>query len=187
MKLLIGLGNPGSKYELTRHNAGFWVVDALAEQLGVSVKDAKVKAMVGEARVGGERLVLAKPMTYMNLSGESVQGLTAMYRTPLSAVLVVYDDLDLPTGALRLRASGSPGTHNGMRSIVASMGTQQIPRLRMGIGLPGPHEDVAKYVLTPLPRDEVKLMAEAVARASDAVRLWVSLGIEAAMNQYNRS
>ena len=134
MYLIVGLGNPGPKYAHTRHNVGFDVLDALAERLGVSISREKEKALLGECFVGGSKVILALPQTYMNLSGEAVSRLVNWYRVPLENLLVVYDDIDLAQGAIRIRKNGSAGTHNGMRSIMELLGSEAFPRLRVGVG-----------------------------------------------------
>ncbi len=185
-KLVVGLGNPGPRYEATRHNVGFWVVDALARRFGVSVGRLEHRALTGRLAAGGRAVLLAKPQTYVNGSGEAVGALARYYRVEPADILVVYDDLHLPTGALRLRPGGSAGGHNGMKSIIAHLGTDRFPRLRIGIGPPPPPEAWAEYVLAPLAGPERAPLEAAVDRAVEAVLCWLEDGIERAMNRFNR-
>ncbi|MDD3925241.1 MAG: aminoacyl-tRNA hydrolase [bacterium] len=184
MHLLVGLGNPGDKYADTRHNVGFMVMDEVLRRLSGSDYRRHCRSLVAEERLRGERVILAKPQTFMNKSGEAVAALLGWYKVSMDRLLVVYDDLDLPLGQLRLRITGSAGGHNGMRSIIACLGRQDIPRLRIGIGAPAGDGTVG-YVLgrfSPRERPEVELM---IAQAADAVELVLEQGFEAAMNKYN--
>lgn len=187
MKLVVGLGNPGQQYERTRHNAGFWVVDELCAKLGVACTKAKWKALVGETRVGTERVVVAKPQTYMNLSGESVRAILDYYTeiVPESDVIVVYDDMDFPVGQLRLREKGSAGGHNGVKSIIQHAGTQLFPRVRLGIGRPESQADVIHYVLSPFAKADQPLVTQVVERAAQAIQFAVEHSFTLAMNRYN--
>lgn len=183
MKVIVGLGNPERKYEKTRHNIGFRVIDALAEQLGVTFRN-KHRALVGECRWHQEKILLVKPQTYMNLSGLAVQELCAFHQLEEEDLFVVYDDVDLDLGMLRIRPSGGPGTHNGMRSIQQSLGRNQFPRLRLGVGKPR-FGDLADYVLSPFPKEEEAVVEEVVKKAVCAVETFVQKGVQEAMNQYN--
>lgn len=185
MKLIIGLGNPGREYAEDRHNTGFMTVDRLAARLRVRFNQKRAQSQVATAAVDGERIALAKPQTYMNLSGESVRRLMAELGAKLEDVLVVYDDVDLPLGTLRLRRQGSPGTHNGMRSIVQALGTQGFARLRLGIGAPEGRQDLRDYVLGPFGATERPLADEMLDRAVEAVLTFVRQGAAEAMNRYN--
>jgi PTH1 family peptidyl-tRNA hydrolase len=184
MKLVAGLGNPGSRYARNRHNVGFMVMDRLAKEEGVRLERRRSNALVAEIGIGEERVVLAKPQTFMNLSGSAVGKLTAFHRLPRADVLVVYDDLDLPLGRLRLRAGGSSGGHHGMESIIHVLGGSEIPRLRIGIGRPDPQRDVG-HVLGNFSGEELSVLDDVIARAAIAVRLWVQEGIIKAMNKVN--
>lgn len=183
MKLIVGLGNPGKRYERTRHNLGFLVVDALAATLGIRLDKEECRALTGVAHRGG-RLMLAKPQTYMNNSGEAVAALVRYYQIEPADMLVVYDDLALPPGQLRIRSKGSAGGHNGLRSIIHYLQTQEFPRLRIGIGPVPPGWTGADYVLSAFPEDDPALRP-AVERAAEAALFWVDQGIEKAMQCYN--
>lgn len=186
MYLIVGLGNPGPKYAHTRHNVGFDVLDALAERLGVSISREKEKALLGECFVGGSKVILALPQTYMNLSGEAVSRLVSWYRVPLENLLVVYDDIDLAQGAIRIRKNGSAGTHNGMRSIVELLGSEAFPRLRVGVGQRAPGFELADWVLSRYQTaEEQKAAREAYALAAEAIVDYIQNGVESAMCKYN--
>ena len=191
-RLLVGLGNPGQKYERTRHNIGFEVVDNLAESWAVQLTENKrFRGNVGETRSSsGERLILLKPNTYMNRSGQSVRAILDWYKLSASDVLVIYDDMDLPIGKLRLRLSGSAGGHNGMKSIISHLGTQAFPRLRLGISRADftdqqANSTVVGHVLGKFAPDERKVMDAAVTLAVDAIEFGLRKGIERAMSLYN--
>jgi PTH1 family peptidyl-tRNA hydrolase len=184
--LVVGLGNPGEEYAKTRHNLGFQVVNLLARRHGLEWSDKRAKARLAAGQIGGQRVVLAKPFTYMNDSGQAVVGLRQWYKLdPASELLVIYDELDLPFGALRLRMRGSAGTHNGMRSIVRLLGTEEFPRLRIGIGAGPPGRDAARYVLSRFTPEEEQALPGILERAADAVELVAREGFVAAMNRVN--
>ncbi len=185
MWLIVGLGNPGEEYTRTRHNIGFRVVAHLAERMGARFEDKRAKSRTAEGTLAGQRVALAKPFTFMNLSGQAIVGLSQWYKVPPERVLVIYDDLDLPFGTLRLRERGSAGTHNGMRSTVTLLGTQNFPRLRVGIDRVPPKWDAAKYVLSRFTSDEEAQIPSLLDRASDAVERAVRDGVLAAMNSVN--
>ncbi len=186
MWLIVGLGNPGEEYANTRHNIGFRCVKELARRHSLAFDGKRAHARIAEGMIAGQRVALAKPFTYMNLSGQAVVGLRQWYKIASdSELLVIYDDSDLPFGTLRIRANGSAGTHNGMRSIVGQLGSQAFPRLRMGIGQPPPGWDIAKYVLGRFTREEEAQLAAIVERAADAVELMLREGLITAMNRYN--
>ena len=185
--LIVGLGNPGKEYAAHRHNVGFQVVDTLARTHGLAFSHRRGLARIAEGRIGNQPVILAKPQTFMNLSGRSVGRLSRAYHVPPEQVLVIYDDLDLPLGRLRLRAEGSSGGHKGIRSIIDSLGTQAFPRLRVGIDRPPGRMDPVDYVLQPFDRDQKPLVAEALARAVAAVECWLTEGIIAAMDQFNHT
>ncbi|NPV84516.1 MAG: aminoacyl-tRNA hydrolase [Anaerolineae bacterium] len=183
--LIVGLGNPGREYRQNRHNVGFMAVDHLAQKLDIRISRLQSKALTGSGSFGGNKLVLAKPQTYMNLSGQSVSGLCNFYKVPLDHLLVIHDDLDLPTGTLRLRPSGGSGGQKGVASIIERLGTQDFARLRIGIGRPPGQMDPADYVLedfTPVEREVIALTLE---RVVQAVLTFLRDGIHSAMNQYN--
>ena len=184
--IVVGLGNPGPKYENTRHNVGFLVADRLAERAGAPIRKIKHKALTSTAVIGGQGVLLMKPTTYMNLSGEAVGDAARFYKIPADHVLVISDDTDLPQGKLRLRKSGSAGGHNGLKSIIQHLGGDGFPRLKVGVGgKPHPDYDMADWVLGQLKGEDKKVMDAAVDRAADAVECFLKFGIEKAMNQYN--
>ena len=188
MKLIVGLGNPGTEYEATRHNVGWMVVDAFAKKFRIALDRHEKNAMTGEGRVAGGSVKLARPLTYMNLSGDAVKLLVGAYLDSTEDLIVVYDDIDLPTGKLRIRSEGSAGTHNGMRSIVSSLATERFPRLRFGVR-GADYEDargLRDYVLEGFGTEEQPLVGEAVGRAVDALVLFVRGDLKRAMNQFNR-
>ena len=162
MKWIVGLGNPGTAYQGTRHNVGFMVVDALAKRWGISVTQSKCKALLGEGNVGGTKVALLKPMTYMNLSGETVRGYMDYFKADLEDAIIVYDDLDTEVGKIRLRYQGSSGGHNGIKSIIQHTGTQQFNRVRMGVSSPKPGMNIADYVLSNFPKTDLDLLSAMV-------------------------
>jgi len=184
-RLVIGLGNPGRKYAGNRHNVGFQCLDRLAAAWGLSFSRRKHKALLAEGEIAGRKVILAKPQTFMNLSGQAVERLVRFYRLPPENILVIYDDLDLPLGKIRLRPKGGAGGHKGMKSIIEHLGTQDFPRLRVGIGRPA-HGDPVDYVLSDFTLDQRIVMEEVYGRVIAAVELWLTEGIEAAMNRYNQ-
>ena len=184
----MGLGNPGLNYARTRHNVGFRAVDALAEKLGVKIDRARFRGLTAQASAGGEKLLLLKPQTFMNLSGECVSELLNWYKVPLENLLIIYDDIDLPASRLRVRKSGSAGTHNGMRSIIANTPGQNFPRVRVGVGAKPDGRDLADWVLSKYTiREEQIAMQQAFERAADCVEDWVKNGIDHAMQEYNKT
>jgi PTH1 family peptidyl-tRNA hydrolase len=183
--LIAGLGNPGREYAQTRHNIGFQIVSRLAEKHSLYFSRTQNEALVVVGRIGNARVVLAKPQTWMNESGRAVGPLVRFYQVELARLLIVYDDLDRPSGSLRLRSEGRHGGHNGMRSVIARLGTQEFARLRVGIGRPPGRMDPAAYVLQPFSRDEEILMDAARDRAVEAIECFLAEGIVAAMNKFN--
>ncbi|MCU0511662.1 MAG: aminoacyl-tRNA hydrolase [Anaerolineae bacterium] len=183
--LIVGLGNPGREYEKTRHNVGFMVIDALSARAGAGGEKKGRKASVQDATLAGKSVLLAKPLTYMNLSGEAVRALLDFYKIPLERFIVVHDDLDLPPGTLRLRRDGSAGGQNGIRSIIQQVGTQNFARVRFGIGRPPGRQPARDYVLQPFSGDEAILAQEVIATAAAALETWLTAGMEAAMTRYN--
>ena len=187
MYLLIGLGNPGREYRDTRHNVGFMFIDWLCVRLNARGMKVQSKAIVTSAAYQDRKLVLAKPQTYMNLSGQSAQGLLHFYKIPMENMLIAHDDLDIPFGTIRIRPKGGPGGQGGMASTIEKLGTKDFPRLRIGIGRPPGRMDPAAYVLQNFSRDEMKTLPEILDRATDAALEFVGNGLNAAMNKYNGS
>jgi len=185
MKLIVGLGNPGDKYKTTRHNVGFEVVVRLAKRFGCGTPRARFQGETVEGSVSGEKVLLLTPLTYMNLSGTSVLATRDFYKIEHSEMLVICDDFNLPLGKVRVRGKGSAGGQKGLEDILRRLGTDEIPRLRIGIGAPPPGRDVSGYVLSRFTADEQPEIAAAVERAEQAAAVWVQQGLEAAMNQYN--
>ena len=190
MKLIVGLGNPGREYSTTRHNIGFAVLNTLARKNGINFNKHYCHARAGEGRIAGTEVALARPQTYMNLSGESVSALMRRYRLKTSDLLVVHDDLDLPLGRIRLRAGGSAGGHNGLKSIIASTGSIEFARLKIGIGRPNNEADsrteVVGHVLSVFDPAERRTVEITVARAVEAIEMFIENGLEVAMNRFNR-
>ena len=184
---LVGvLGNPGPKYEWTRHNVGFLVIDQLADRENLPVQRLKHKALTNTALIGGKPVLLMKPTTYMNLSGEAVGEAARFYKIPPARVLVISDDVSLPVGRLRIRKNGSAGGHNGLKNIIQHLGTDQFPRVRVGVGQkPPPDYDLADWVLGKFQGEDKKVMDEAVKRAADAVECILKEGADRAMNRFN--
>ncbi|MDD4169638.1 MAG: aminoacyl-tRNA hydrolase [Desulfotomaculaceae bacterium] len=186
MKLIVGLGNPGREYSQTRHNIGFMVIDRLALALNVRVEKKMLKSLVGQGQINGEKVIFVKPQTYMNLSGEAVGALLNWFRLTASDLLVVYDDLDLPPGKLRIRSGGGSGGHKGVQSIIQMIGTESFARMRVGIGRPVvPGFETTDYVLGNISGSEVQVYDEVLNLAPEAVFCLVREGIERAMNLYN--
>ncbi|NTV99721.1 MAG: aminoacyl-tRNA hydrolase [Oscillochloris sp.] len=186
MWLIVGLGNPGEKYDRTRHNIGFACVDALASRHNLDFRTKRANSVVAEGTIAGQRVALVKPQTYMNESGRAVSALRSWYKIePASDLLVIYDDMDLPFAKLRLRERGSPGTHNGMRSIVAQLGSNTFPRLRVGIDQAPAKMDAAAYVLSRFSKEQESGISALCDTVTDAVELIVREGFIAAMNRYN--
>lgn len=185
MYLIAGLGNPGKQYENTRHNAGFMALDALADQLGTSIEGKKHKALCGKGLIGGEKVILLKPQTFMNLSGESIRAAADFYKVDPDHIIVIYDDISLEPGQLRIRKKGSAGGHNGIKSIIAHLGTQEFPRIKVGVGAKPDRMDLADYVLGHFSQIESRVMDDAAKEAAQAAQAMILDGIEAAMNRYN--
>lgn len=182
--LIVGLGNPGRAHAFNRHNVGFMAVDKLALRAGIELRRVQSKAIVGSGRLADRPVILAKPQTFMNLSGEAVGALAGYYRIPPAAILVVYDELDIPFGVIRLREKGGAGGHNGMRSLIQHLGND-FPRLRLGIGRPPGRMDAAAYVLQDFGRDELPLVSEMLTTAGEAIESFVRHGINLTMTRYN--
>ena len=182
--LIVGLGNPGRAHAFNRHNVGFMAVDKLALRAGIELRRVQSKAIVGSGRLADRPVILAKPQTFMNLSGEAVGALANYYRVPPAAILVIYDELDIPFGVIRLREKGGAGGHNGMRSLIQHLGND-FPRLRLGIGRPPGRMDAAAYVLQDFGRDELPLVSEMLTTAGEAIESFVRHGINLTMTRYN--
>jgi PTH1 family peptidyl-tRNA hydrolase len=183
--LIVGLGNPGAEYAAHRHNVGFQCVDRLAAAHGLTFDRLLHRARIASGLVAGRRVVLARPLTFMNRSGQAVGPLVHWYKLPLDRLLVIYDDLDLPLGTIRLRPAGSSGGHKGLDSIIQALGSQEFPRLRVGIGRPPADRDPADYVLHDFTRDEAPVVAGVYDRVVAAGECWLSEGLTAAMNRFN--
>ena len=183
--LIAGLGNPGREYRNNRHNAGFLLVDRLAEELDIKFTRLESKALVAKGSYDGQRVILAKPQTYMNLSGQAVGALQRFYKIPLENLLVAFDDVDLPLGVLRLRPAGGSSGQKGMKSIIERLGTQEFPRMRIGIDRPPGRMKAADYVLQDFSTAEMESMDEALQRGVQATLLFITDGLERAMNEYN--
>jgi PTH1 family peptidyl-tRNA hydrolase len=186
MRLIVGLGNPGPEYQWTPHNLGFLAVDELANRCGIRVARPEGKALVGLGELAGQQVILAKPLTYMNLSGVSVRELLEKYELAPEDLLAIWDEVQLPWGAIRIHAEGSAGSHNGAKSLISVLGTTAFLRLRLGCGPDHPLSSRKEYVLRPMKKAELEMAAEMLADAGDAVEMLLTKGIEAAMNKYNR-
>ena len=186
--LIVGLGNPGKEYETTRHNAGFRALDILADKLGCKVDKLKYQGLYGQTNYLGKKLLLLKPQTYMNLSGRSVLQLSAFFRVPPKNIIVLFDDISLPPGRLRVRGDGSAGGHNGIKSMIQELGSQEFPRVKIGVGAkPHPDFDLADWVLSHFTAQEEKALQPALERAAEAALAIIDHGIYEAANRYNGS
>ena len=186
--LIVGLGNPGKEYERTRHNAGFRAVDLLAEKLGCKIDKSKFQGLYGQANYGGKKLMLLKPLTYMNLSGRSVLQLSAYFNIPPQRIIVLFDDISLEPGRLRIRADGSAGGHNGIKSIIQEVGSQAFPRVKIGVGAkPNPDYDLADWVLSTFSAKEEKALTVALENTADAALAIIDHGVPDAANRFNGS
>ncbi len=186
MYIIVGLGNPGAQYDMTRHNIGFHTIDYIADKHNIKIKKLKFKSVYGEGVIAGEKVYLAKPQTYMNLSGESVAELARFYKVPPERVIVINDDISLETGRIRVRAKGSAGGHNGLKSIIYLLGSNEFPRVKMGVGAPKREGGgLADYVLGRFAKDEIPVMEDAIIRACGAVEEIIKNGAESAMNKFN--
>ena len=184
--LIVGLGNPGKDYERTRHNCGFRAVDLLADKLGCKIDKGKFQGLYGQAMYEGKKLMLLKPQTYMNLSGRSVLQLSAYFSIPPQRIIVLFDDISLPPGRLRIRADGSAGGHNGIKSIIAELGSQEFPRVKIGVGGKAhPEQDLADHVLSGFSAQEEKALAVSLKNAADAALAIIDHGVPEAANRYN--
>ena len=186
MRLIVGLGNPDPEYRWTPHNLGFMVVDELANRNGIRVERPEGKALVGRGKVAGEEVLLAKPQTYMNLSGISVRELLAKHELDVDALLVMWDEVQLPLGTIRIHPDGSAGSHNGAKSVIGAVGTQKFARLRLGCGPEHQLSSRKEHVLRPMKKPELEVAAEMVGEAGDAVEMILTQGLDAAMTKFNR-
>lgn len=186
MYVIVGLGNPTREYTATRHNIGFDAVTRIADDYNIALNIKKHRAICGKGYIEGQKVILAQPQTYMNLSGESVRELMDYYKITTEELIVIYDDISLDVGQLRIRAKGSAGGHNGMKNIIAHLGTQEFPRIKIGVGDKPKGWDLADYVLGRFPNEEQEMVREVLKKVSDATKIIVSDGIDAAMNQYNK-
>ena len=185
MKIIAGLGNPAAKYEGTRHNTGFAVIDQLAEKYSIRVNTNRQRGLCGAGIIGGEKVLLVKPLTFMNLSGECIRPLMDYYKLEPSELLVIYDDISLEIGQIRIRAKGSAGGHNGMKSIIGHLGTQEFPRIKVGVGGKPEQMDLADYVLGHFSREEQAAIKESVKLAAEASEFILTDGVKEAMNRFN--
>lgn len=185
MYLIIGLGNPEADYANTRHNMGFNVINKLSEKYDIEVKKDKFKALFGSGMIEGEKVVLIKPQTFMNLSGEAVQEFVNFYKVPLEKVVIIYDDVDIEPGKIRVRKNGSSGTHNGMKSIVSCLSSEEFPRIRIGIGKPHEHMDMIAHVIGGIDEEDKEKLAKGVNLGVEAVSELLKNNIDSAMNKYN--
>lgn len=185
MKIIVGLGNPGSQYEYTRHNIGFLIVDRLAQRWGATFTKSKFNALMAETRYGTEKIVLLKPQTYMNLSGQAVGAVVSWHKACPEDVMVVYDDLDMDFTRLKFRPKGSSGGHNGIKSLISHLGTDIFPRMKFGIERPRNGQDTVSWVLSNFPKEHLAELAQAIDQACDALEYYLEQGMDAAMNQYN--
>lgn len=185
MKVIVGLGNPGTKYAGTRHNIGFDTVTALADKYSIKLKDKKFNGLIGEGFIEGEKVMLVQPQTYMNLSGECVGLIAGFYKLDAEDIIVICDDINLDTGRLRIRAKGSAGGHNGLKNIIAHLGTEAFPRIRIGVGEKTEGWDLADYVLARFSGEDEATMRKAIKNAVGAIETWISYDIGKAMNLYN--
>ena len=184
--IIAGLGNPGKQYANTRHNIGFRVIDALAERFQISLNQKKHKAIYGSGYIEGQKVILAQPQTFMNLSGESVRELADFYKVDVEDIIIIYDDISLDVGQLRLRKKGSAGGHNGIKSIIQHLASQDFPRIKVGVGEKPAGWDLADHVLGAFPKDQEELVQTGIKRAADALVCLLTEDMDVAMNQYNR-
>jgi len=185
MFIIAGLGNPGKEYERTRHNTGFLCIDYLSALYRITVSKIKFKSLIGEGIIQGKKVVLAKPQTYMNNSGEAIKAIADYYKVDAGNVVIIYDDVDLEPGVIRIRPKGSSGTHNGMKSIIYHLQTDEFPRFRIGIGKPPENVDMVSYVLGVFSEEEQRIINEVIERTAMAVGDFLAAGIETAMSKYN--
>lgn len=183
--LIVGLGNPGREYRNTRHNIGFLAIDALAKSLNVTVGKVQSKALVGQGKIGSNKVILVKPQTYMNLSGQAVSGLLNFYKISAEHLIVIHDDIDLPFGTIRIRPGGGSAGQRGVKSIIEKVGSQEFARMRLGVGRPPGQMEAAAYVLQPFTKEDEEFLVNFLAKAAEAANEFVNNGLNAAMNKYN--
>ena len=186
MYIIAGLGNPGREYDMTRHNIGFEVIDYMADQFNVKINKLKFKALYGEVNIAGEKVYLMKPQTFMNLSGEAIREFSAFFKIPAENIIIINDDISLERGKIRIRRKGSAGGHNGLKSIIYQLQTDEFPRIKMGVGAPT-HEDydLADFVLGRFSKEEIPILEDAIIKASKAAEEIIKKGIDSAMNKYS--
>lgn len=185
--IIVGLGNPGREYEITRHNAGFLAIDYIAKECGANINKIKFKSLYADAMLNGKRVLLLKPQTFMNSSGEAVRDAAAFYKVPLDKVIVIYDDVSLAVGKMRIRSKGSDGGHNGIKSIIYLTGTDVFPRIKIGVGQkPSPEYDLAAWVLGKFTKPDLELLEKVIIKASEATKILVTGNVEEAMNKHNQ-
>lgn len=185
--LIVGLGNPGREYRATRHNIGFLAVDAIVKSMNITLGKVQSKALIGQGKIGTQKVILAKPQTYMNLSGQAVVGLLNFYKIPTENLLVMHDDIDLPFGTIRIRPGGGSAGQKGVSSIIEKLGGQEFARMRLGVGRPPGQMDSAAYVLQPFTKADEEFLDNFLQKAGEAAREFVTFGLDAAMNRYNGS
>lgn len=186
MKIIAGLGNPGEKYEKTRHNVGFRTIDFISEKQNIKVDRIKFKALIGEGFLGGEKIILVKPQTFMNLSGESIVEISRFYKIEMEDLYVIYDDIDVELGKLRIRKKGSSGSHNGMKNIIYHLQSDEFPRFRIGISSPPPGENLINYVMSPFSKTEYDLLNDVIKQCAEAIETSIEENFDIAMNRYNK-
>lgn len=185
--LIVGLGNPGIQYEKTRHNAGFMAVDALTSELGITLKKHKFESVYGDTVIASKRVIISKPQTFMNNSGSAVSAISSFYKIPSDKIIVLFDDISLPVGSIRIRRKGSAGGHNGIKDIIELLGTEDIMRIKIGVGeKPNPDYDLKDWVLSKIPENDVEALSVAYKNAAKAVKEIINHGIDSAMNKYSK-
>ena len=185
MYLIVGLGNPETDYSKTRHNMGFNVINKISEKYGIEVNKKKFDGLIGEGMIEGEKVLLLKPQTYMNLSGKSIIQVINFYKIPLENICVIYDDMDVEKGKIKIRKKGSAGSHNGMKSVIEELGSEEFTRIRIGIGKPEFEGDNINYVIGPIPESELKILDEGTTKGAEAVVEIFKIGVDNTMNKYN--
>lgn len=185
MYLIAGLGNPGEKYVTTRHNCGFLALDYISQKHNIDVKTLKHKSLIGEGRIGTEKVILIKPQTFMNLSGEAVGAAASWYKIPPENIIIIYDDISLPVGTIRIRTKGSAGGHNGIKSVISHLNTDEFPRFKIGVGDKPTDSDLVDHVLGKIPKQQQELMFKTFEKVCEGVEEYIKNGYESAMNKYN--
>ena len=185
MYLIVGLGNPEEEYARTRHNMGFDVINKLAEKLNIKINKSKFKSLYGTGIINGDKIILVKPQTYMNLSGEAVRDFKNFYKVNTENIIIIYDDLDINPGLIKIRKKGGPGTHNGMKSVIHEIQTEDFPRIRVGIGNPEHKNELLKYILSKIPEEDYKVLENAINNATSAIEEIIENDLDSAMNKYN--